>query len=53
MLAARADATDVLFEELFPTVAQKGFSVSNSAGWAAGRAAADQAQFGVRGSIAG
>lgn len=53
VLAARADATDVLFEELFPTVAQKGFSVSNSAGWAAGRAAADQAQFGVRGSIAG
>jgi hypothetical protein len=53
VLAARASATDALVEELFPNVVARGFSASNSAGWAAGRAAADQAQFGVRGSIAG
>ncbi len=53
VLAARADATDALLEELFPSTVKKGFSVSNDAGWVAGRAAADQAQFGVRGSIAG
>ena len=53
VLAARADATDALLEELFPHVVKKGFSASNSAGWAAGRAAADQAQMGVRGSIGG
>jgi len=52
VLAARASATDALVEELFPKVVSRGFSASNSAGWAAGRAAADQAQFGVRGSIA-
>lgn len=53
VLVARASATDALADELFPNVVAKGFSVSNTAGWAAGRAAADQAQFGVRGSIAG
>ncbi|MDN5858739.1 MAG: DUF2786 domain-containing protein [Pseudonocardia sp.] len=53
VLAARASATDELTEELFPNVVSRGFSASNHAGWAAGRAAADQAQFGVRGSIAG
>jgi hypothetical protein len=53
VLAARADATDALLEELFPHVVKKGFSASNTAGWAAGRAAADRAQMGVRGSIGG
>ncbi|MGI5126891.1 DUF2786 domain-containing protein [Pseudonocardia sp. CA-107938] len=53
VLAARASATDALVEELFPHLVARGYSVSNADGWAAGRAAADQAHFGVRGSIAG
>lgn len=53
VLAARSQAVDELIERLFPTVVQRGVSVSNHAGWSAGRAAADLAQLGVRGSIAG
>ena len=53
VLAARADATEELTERLFPTMVQRNVSASNRAGLAAGRAAADQAQFEVRRSVAG
>ncbi len=52
VLAARADATEELTERLFPTMIQRGVSASNRAGLVAGRAAADQAQFDVRGAVA-
>jgi Protein of unknown function (DUF2786) len=52
VLAARADATDEMTERLFPTMVQRGVSASNTAGWVAGRAAADLAQFDVRGAVA-
>jgi hypothetical protein len=53
VLAARSRATDELTDRLFPAMVQRGVSVSNHAGWAAGRAAADQARFDVRRSVAG
>jgi hypothetical protein len=52
VLAARSRATDELTDRLFPRMVQKGLSVTNSAGWTAGRAAADQARFDVRGAVA-
>jgi Protein of unknown function (DUF2786) len=53
VLAARSRATDELTDRLFPEMVRKGISVTNSAGWTAGRAAADQAQFDIRGAVAG
>ncbi len=52
VLAARADATEELTDRLFPEMVHRGVSASNSAGWVAGRAAADLAQFDVRGAVA-
>lgn len=52
VLAARADATQELTDRLFPEMVQRGVSASNRAGLAAGRAAADQAQFDVRSAVA-
>ncbi|MDN5932943.1 MAG: DUF2786 domain-containing protein [Pseudonocardia sp.] len=52
VLAARADATEELTERLFPEMVQRGVSASNRAGLVAGRAAADLAQFDVRGAVA-
>ena len=52
VLAARSRAADELTDRLFPQMVQKGLSVTNNAGWAAGRVAADQARFDVRGAVA-
>jgi hypothetical protein len=52
VLAARADATEELTGRLFPQMGQRGVSASNRAGLIAGRAAADQARFDVRGAVA-
>jgi hypothetical protein len=43
VLAARSKAVDDLFVEMFPRTVSKPVSVTNAAGWAAGRAAADAA----------
>ena len=45
--------TDEMVDRLFPRMASRPVSVSNSAGWTAGRAAADQARFDVHSPIAG
>jgi Protein of unknown function (DUF2786) len=52
VLAARSRAADELTDRLFPQMVRKGVSVTNNAGWAAGRVAADQARFDVRGAVA-
>lgn len=52
-LAARSHAADELTDRLFPAMVHRRVSVSNRAGWGAGRAAADLALFDVCGSIAG
>lgn len=44
VLAGRQQAVDDLFEEMFPTTAPRTYTVSNPAGWGAGRAAADAAR---------
>ena len=43
VLAARAEVVERSVDELFPHVTRRRFSVGNGAGWAAGRAAADDA----------
>lgn len=48
VLARRDEQVDALFTELFPNVVTRRTSVSNYAGWAAGRAAADQASLNAR-----
>ena len=53
VLAARSQAADEMVDRLFPRMASRPVSVSNSAGWTAGRAAADQARFDVHSPIAG
>jgi Protein of unknown function (DUF2786) len=53
VLAARSRAADELADRLFPAMVQRQISVSNSAGWGAGRVAADLAQLDVQESIAG
>lgn len=47
VLAARERAVDALFESLFPRLTERRISVSNAAGWHAGRAAADLAVLGA------
>jgi hypothetical protein len=47
VLAARSRAVDELFSSLFPALTQKSLSVSNAAGWGAGRVAADLARLDV------
>ncbi|HVV10049.1 DUF2786 domain-containing protein [Amycolatopsis sp.] len=44
VLARRTAEVDALFGRLFPDVGRRTHSVSNGAGWQAGRAAADQAK---------
>lgn len=56
VLARRTQEVDALFSELFPAVGRRTHTVSNGAGWQAGRAAADQARLTVdrdrlRGSV--
>ncbi|MED5815268.1 DUF2786 domain-containing protein [Mycolicibacterium sp. 050232] len=53
VLAARSQATDDLTNRLFPATIARMMSVSNGAGWSAGRIAADLAQLDVRRPIAG
>jgi hypothetical protein len=53
VLAASSRAADELVNKLFPSMTARSVSVSNGAGWGAGRAAADMAVLDVRGSIAG
>jgi hypothetical protein len=53
VLAARSRAADDLADRLFPAKVRRQISASNSAGWGAGRVAADLALLDVRGSIAG
>ncbi len=53
VLAARSRAVDDLTQQLFPTLVERSVSVSNGAGWTAGRAAADLALFDVHRPIAG
>jgi len=53
VLAARSRAADELTHRLFPTMTHRALSVSNAAGWCAGRAAAELALFDVHASIAG
>ncbi|MGZ8813210.1 MAG: DUF2786 domain-containing protein [Mycobacterium sp.] len=53
VLAASNRAADELTERLFPATVHRRVSVSNGAGWSAGRAAADMAQFDVHRPIAG
>lgn len=53
VLAARSRAADDLTDRLFPAMARRPIAASNSAGWGAGRVAADLALLDVQGSIAG
>lgn len=53
VLASRERAVDELFERLFPALTTRRVSVSNPAGWGAGRAAADLADLDVRRSVRG
>jgi hypothetical protein len=53
VLAARSRAADDLVATLFPQLVHRPMSVSNAAGWGAGRAAADQAQLNVLRAVAG
>ncbi|MGV0811015.1 DUF2786 domain-containing protein [Mycolicibacterium boenickei] len=53
VLTARRQAADELISRLFPSMVQRSVSVSNGAGWAAGRVAADLAQLDVHRPIAG
>lgn len=48
VLARREREVDALFAELFPHTVTRRVSVSNAAGWAAGRTAADQADLETR-----
>ncbi len=53
VLASRERAVDELFARLFPALTTRRVSVSNHAGWGAGRAAADLADLDVRRSVRG
>jgi Protein of unknown function (DUF2786) len=52
VLAARERVVDELFEEMFPQSVSRSFSVGNTAGWHAGRAAADLAVLDTRRAVA-
>ncbi|MGH3627252.1 MAG: DUF2786 domain-containing protein, partial [Sciscionella sp.] len=47
VLARRGKDVDELFEHMFPRTVRRSRSISNGAGWSAGRAAADAAKLGV------
>lgn len=51
VLAARSQVVDDTLAALFPRLVTKSVSVSNAAGWGAGRAAADLARLDVRESL--
>ena len=51
VLAARTQEVERLYESLFPQVRAKRVSVSNHAGWGAGRVAADLANLDVQRAV--
>jgi hypothetical protein len=51
--AARTEEVEKLYESLFPVLRSRRVSVSNNAGWGAGRAAADLANLDVRRAVRG
>jgi hypothetical protein len=51
VLAARTEEVERLYESLFPALTTRRVSVSNSAGWGAGRVAADLADLDVRRAV--
>ncbi len=53
VLAARTQEVERLYESLFPRLRTKRVSVSNHAGWGAGRVAADLADLDVRRAVGG
>jgi hypothetical protein len=53
VLAARSAAVDARLTELFPNLSTRRVSVSNGAGWGAGRVAADLADLDVRRAVSG
>jgi hypothetical protein len=53
VLAAREQQVEALFGELFPRTVSRSVSVSNAAGWAAGRVAADLATLDGHSALAG
>lgn len=53
VLAARGQQVDELFTSLFPALTSRRVSVSNAAGWGAGRVAADLANLDVRRAVGG
>lgn len=53
VLAAKEEAVQELVDELFPHLATRRLTVSNSAGWTAGRAAADLAVLDVHRAVGG
>ncbi|GIJ79451.1 Protein of unknown function [Micromonospora phaseoli] len=52
VLAARGDAVRDVFEKQFPELTQQSTTISNRAGWASGRAAADRASLHGRQAVA-
>jgi hypothetical protein len=53
VLASREAAVEELVTRLFPTAARRTFTAGNSAGWEAGRAAADAAELQSRRAVGG
>jgi len=51
VLAARDDAVRDVFNQQFPELTQQATTITNRAGWASGRAAADQASLHGRESV--
>ena len=51
VLASRSRAVDELMEQNFPRLVHKRVSITNSAGWGAGQAAADLASLNIHGSL--
>ncbi len=51
VLKRQREAIDAACDELFPDAVAKGATVGNAHGWAAGRAAADQARLGAYGQV--
>jgi hypothetical protein len=47
VLASRAEAAEEAVQAAFPTLVEKGTTISNYSGWAAGRAAAEVASLAV------
>ena len=53
VLSSRSRAVDELMERDFPRLVHKRVSISNAAGWGAGRAAADLASVDIHAALSG